>query len=648
MEKRNEPSLWKSAGFGALFILTFVNLFNYLDRFILMALSPSIKRDLELSDFQVGLLATAFMYSYFLIAPLFGWLGDKRPRYWVMSAGVALWSLATVVSGLARNYGTLILSRFGVGVGEAAYGAISPSLLTDLYPKSLRGRVFAIFFMAMPVGAALGYLLGGLLEKLVGWRMAFVVAGVPGLALALALLFLREPRRGTHDEPDEERFTLKDALVTLSRNSTYVITVLGYCAYTFVLGGIAVWIPHYFEPYLGVKTADGNMVFGGITVAAGFIGTFLGGAWADRWARRSPDAYLKLSALSMFAALPIFVLVMSTSSFIWFCVWVFALEFLLFLSTSPVNAEIVNCVRPSIRATANAMGIFFIHLLGDAISPPLVGLISDHSSLYLGMWVFFPALLLGGVIWAVKPLFFWEAMPWPRDALRLPLVQCHRGYHPAGVQENSLEAFRAAAGAGAEMVELDVRLSSDGVPVVIHDADISRVSGRKGLVAALSAADLRTLANAPSLQEVLEDGACRGLLVNVELKADRAASNGLERAVAAAVVAAGAERRVIFSSFNPLALRRLAKLLPDVPRALLATAERARGNRFYLRWMVLAFLARPHMLNYDGRHLTPALARSLAARKVPFAVWTVEEPAEARKFLALGAGSIISSLPKIL
>ena len=185
-----------------LILLTFINLFNYLDRYILVALSPAIKHELSLSDTEVGFLATAFMFSYFMISPIFGWLGDRQPRYRLMAVGVGLWSLATVASGAVKSFSALVASRLCVGVGEAAYGSISPSVLTDLFPKNVRGKVFAIFFMAIPVGSALGFVLGGVLEKMIGWRHAFWVAGVPGLVLAAGLLFLTEPKRGAFDEEE--------------------------------------------------------------------------------------------------------------------------------------------------------------------------------------------------------------------------------------------------------------------------------------------------------------------------------------------------------------------------------------------------------------------------------------------------------------
>lgn len=645
-----QASFWSHPGLGLLLLVTFINLFNYLDRYILMALSPAIKLELGLSDTQVGFLAIAFMVSYFMISPLFGWWGDRRARFPLLAAGVGLWSVATAACGFARGYGSLIGARLGVGVGEAAYGAISPSILTDLYPKTLRGRAFSIFFMAIPVGSALGYLLGGVLEKAVGWRHAFLFAGLPGILLAGSLFLFREPKRGAQDEPGADvapKASVRELIRSLAGNSSYVITTLGYCAYTFVVGGVAVWIPHYIVRYLGMPAAEGSMMFGAITVVAGFLGTIIGGSWADRWAARSPDAYLKLSALSMAAALPVFFATMAVSGVVAFGVLVFVLEFFLFLSTSPVNAQIVNSVSPGIRATANAVSIFAIHFLGDMISPPLVGFVSDLTNLHTGMMIFSVGILLSALIWGLKPVLFWEALPWPEGALTLPNHQVHRGLYAPGTQENSLEAFRAAVKAGASMVELDVRLSRDNIAVVMHDLDIQRVASQPGMVREMVASELRDRARAPSLLEVLRDDACRSLAVNIEIKSNTFGTDGIEAAVAKAVKEAGAEARVIFSSFNPFALRRLSKLLPNVPRALLATGEDEPGNAIYLKKMWLATLARPHMLNIDARSLGAKLVGSLQERKVPFAVWTIETAAEARKFLAMGAKSIISPLPKL-
>src|SRR5450755_2527161 len=195
----SRPALITSA-VGALAILTFINLLNYLDRFIVSALAESLKHSsLALSDFKLGTLATGFLLVYMVAAPVFGALGDRRARPRLIAFGVACWSFATALSGLATSYATLLAARAAVGIGEAAYGTIAPSMLADFFPESRRGRVMAVFFCAIPVGAALGFIVGGLVDAHFGWRMAFFVAGVPGLALAALTVLLRDPPRGGED-----------------------------------------------------------------------------------------------------------------------------------------------------------------------------------------------------------------------------------------------------------------------------------------------------------------------------------------------------------------------------------------------------------------------------------------------------------------
>src|ERR1051325_2244266 len=225
----------------ALWVVTSLNFLNYIDRFILAAVLPRIKVEFLLSDLQLGLLANAFLVAYFLTSPLFGILGDRRPRPRLMAVGVAAWSVATAGAGLTRNFVQLLIARAGVGVGEAAYSTISPALLSDYFPPSTRGRAFAIFYVAIPVGAASGFLLGGALERAFGWRVAFYVVGLPGVVLALTAARLRDPIRGAAEEPSDsaiaqgEDLSMRSTLAALFRNKAYVGTTLGYAAYTFAV-----------------------------------------------------------------------------------------------------------------------------------------------------------------------------------------------------------------------------------------------------------------------------------------------------------------------------------------------------------------------------------------------------------------------------
>src|SRR5580698_1470116 len=256
---QTQKSWMRSAGFG-LAVLSIINLFSYLDRYIVSALIESLKHsELALTDADLGSLMSGFLVVYTLTAPVFGALGDRRSRPRLIALGVACWSFATALSGFAGSYLSLLAARASVGVGEAAYVTIAPSLLSDYFPVRQRARVMGIFFCAIPVGSALGYVVGGLIDKHYGWRSAFFVAGVPGLLLAALCLLLRDPPRGIQDQaaglgkPAASRLRAsisRDALLTywkLLRNKPYALTVLGYAAYTFGIGGLAVWMPAFLE-----------------------------------------------------------------------------------------------------------------------------------------------------------------------------------------------------------------------------------------------------------------------------------------------------------------------------------------------------------------------------------------------------------------
>jgi len=233
--------------------------------------------ELHLSDTQLGSLMTGFLMVYMLAAPLFGRLGDTRSRNRLLAVGVAIWSVATGLAGLARNYAGLFAARAAVGIGEAAYGTISPALLADYFPRQERGRVFAVFFAAIPIGSALGYIVGGLVDRYFGWRQAFFVAGVPGLVLAAFAWRLYDPPRGSQDSAEEVPRSTRGAYHTLIRNRPYLLTILGYAAYTFAIGALAFWTPTFLERVRGIPKAHATVQFGAVVVVTGFVGTYLGG-----------------------------------------------------------------------------------------------------------------------------------------------------------------------------------------------------------------------------------------------------------------------------------------------------------------------------------------------------------------------------------
>ncbi len=388
----------------ALALVTLLNFLNYIDRFILAAVLPRVKTELVLTDFQLGLLANAFLVAYFVTSPVFGVLGDRLSRPRLMAAGVSAWSIATAAAGLTRNFAQLLVARAWVGVGEAAYATISPALLSDYFPRSQRGRAFAIFYVAIPVGSAAGFLLGGALEHAFGWRAAFYAVGLPGVAVALLALRLSDPSRGATEETTPspsgrgqgEGLSVRKAFYALLSNFPYVGTVLGYAAYTFALGGLAFFMPTYLERVRGVDLSRADFIVGGVTVLSGLSGTFVGGYLGDWIAARFKHGQLWLCGISSVAGIIPTWLALTSPAYI---VWLFAAEFLLFLSTGPVNVVIVNVVPVGARAMAMALSIFMIHLLGDAISPPIIGWLADIRGLGEAVLVVPIAVAISGVLW---------------------------------------------------------------------------------------------------------------------------------------------------------------------------------------------------------------------------------------------------------
>ncbi|MBV8404038.1 MAG: MFS transporter [Gammaproteobacteria bacterium] len=394
----------------ALGVLTTINLLNYLDRYLVPPLVPDLEQAMGISHGQAGWLWPAFMVVYMVTAPVFGAWGDRGSRTRPIAIGVAIWSLATVLSGLARNYPQLFASRALVGIGEAAYAAIAPAMLADHFAIGARGRVYAVLNMAIPVGAALGYVLGGLIGHHYGWRAAFFLCGAPGMLLAALVWALPDPPRGQRDDPASiparpaaaaggAVAAALQVYADLLRRRPYRLLVLGYAAYTFGLGGLGFWMPTFLEQVRGIPPDAATTGFGAIVIVTGFSGTLVGGWLGDFWLRRSRQGYLWFSAVTTLLAAPVAVIALrSPAPGIYYPAIVIA-ELLLFMSTGPINAAITNIVSPLERASAMALSIFTIHLLGDVPSPPLIGHLAGSGSLGEAVLMVPVALAIGGVIW---------------------------------------------------------------------------------------------------------------------------------------------------------------------------------------------------------------------------------------------------------
>jgi MFS family permease len=364
-------------------LLIGLNLLNYIDRYILPGEVSLIQREFHTTDRQMGLLTTALFITYMIAAPLTGWLGDRFRRKPLIIGGAVLWSLATLATAWVHDYRTLFIRHALVGVGEATFGICAPAVLADFYPERERNRILSIFYVAIPVGAALGYIAGGQLGSLWGWRAPFFICAVPGLVIAALYGWLgREPRRGGSDhlKPTPDRATVQ----SLFSNPAFLTATLGLAALTFVMGGISAWVPTFLERFAGLSTAKASSLVGAITVVDGIAGTLVGGWVAQRWLRTDYRALYLLSFWSVALTLPFGALVFFGPR-AWAVPALFAAEFFLFLNTGPLNTAIVNSVSAPVRATAVSLNLFFIHCFGDTFSPTIIGAISDRSNLRTGL-----------------------------------------------------------------------------------------------------------------------------------------------------------------------------------------------------------------------------------------------------------------------
>jgi MFS family permease len=415
---RRLPSVAGAA--TALALLTALNFVNYIDRYILPGVQQQVKAEFHVSDAALGSLTFWFFLTYMCAAPLTGWLGDRLPRKPLIVACALLISAVNILTGLVHSFDSLLLRHAVLGIGEASLGIYAPALLADFYPEPERNRILTIFYTAIPVGAALGYLVGEIVGSRFGWRMPFYVSAVPGfLIAALILIFLREPQRGASDAnpadaavntrvPHPSQFHRDgwDATISkprprahaisLARNAPYLYATLGMAMTTFSLGGISAWMPSFLQRS-GFSPDTVGLTLGGITAGAGLGGTAIGGWMAQIWLRSNHRALYLISAWSTLLTVPFGVLCFFGPRTTMLPALGVAL-FCIFLGTGPLNAAIVNAVPAAVRATAIAMELFLIHALGDTPSPWLIGIVSDRSTLATGLGLTLITMLIAAAL----------------------------------------------------------------------------------------------------------------------------------------------------------------------------------------------------------------------------------------------------------
>ena len=394
----------------ALGLLTALNLVNFIDRYILPGVQPLVQHEFHATDKSMGALTSAFFLTYMLVAPLTGWLGDRIPRKPLVIAGALIWSVATLLTATVHSYGQLYFRHAVVGIGEATFTVFAPAMIADMYPERIRNKALSVFYLSIPVGAALGYLIAGQLGSTYGWRMPFLVSAAPGVLIAvLILFFVREPERGSADRL--QATPTRATIAGVFTNPAYWTATLGMAMLVFTMGGISVWLPTFFSRIEGYSLARSNQLVGAITVIDGILGTAAGGWIAQRWLRTNHRALYLVSAWSAVLTFPAAMMVFFGPRTL-LLPSVLVAEFFLFLNTGPLNTAIVNSISAAVRSFAIALNIFFIHALGDMPSPQLIGAISDRHGLRLGLGLTLVTLVLSAGILFLGARF---APPLPPD-----------------------------------------------------------------------------------------------------------------------------------------------------------------------------------------------------------------------------------------
>ncbi len=366
-----------------LIILFLINLFNYIDRQVLFAVFPLLSDDLHLTDAQLGVLGSLFMIVYTLTAPVIAYFADRSPRQIWVSVCSVLWSVATALTGMAKDFYHIAIARSFIGIGEAGFTSVSPSLAAEGFKPELRARILAILGLALPLGSALGYLLGGVIGQNYGWRMAFYLLSIPGFLLAIvAFIYIKDKRKPAKDEQIKV-----SAYLQFLKSKSFVFLSLAGAMATFTLGGLAAWMPTYFHRYYGFTVAQAGTHFGALIIISGLIGTLGGGFLADFLIKFTKRAYFYTVLCGYAMALPLGLLgLLCESQTLALLCFGLAMSFV-FLQTGSLNAAIISITSVKIRSMAFALNIFILHALGDAISPMTIGKISESFDLHLAVFI---------------------------------------------------------------------------------------------------------------------------------------------------------------------------------------------------------------------------------------------------------------------
>ncbi|NOT48549.1 MAG: MFS transporter [Acidobacteria bacterium] len=375
IEPKSSRAVWY-----ALIVLFAINTLNFFDRQILGAVGEPIRKEFGLNDSSLGLLNAAFTLLYAFVGIPFGILADRFGRKRILAAGVFVWSLLTAGTGLVQSFWQMFALRLGVGVGEASCAPAATSLIGDLFPASRRAKALAVFMLGIPVGLALSFAVSGTVAKQFGWRAAFLVAGIPGILCAIAVLFIREPERGaseTHNVGGRKREG--STYLNILRSPTMIWIIISGAVHNFNAYAIAAFITPYLMRFHGLDIQQANFISTIVYGVMGGAGLLIGGMVGDAAMKRRKDGRMIVAAAAIFLSVPLvyFALEMPAGSTIPFLLLMGTASALMYFYYSTVYSTIQDVTEPAARGTAMAVYFLAMYLLGASIGPYVTGMLSD-------------------------------------------------------------------------------------------------------------------------------------------------------------------------------------------------------------------------------------------------------------------------------
>jgi len=399
-----------------LFILVVVYTFNFIDRQIIGILAIPIKADLGLTDTQLGLMGgLAFALFYTALGIPVAMLADRFNRTWIMTAALALWSLMTAASGLATNFWQLFLARMGVGIGEAGGVAPAYSLISDFFPPNQRARALSIYSFGIPIGGALGIVFGGVIATLIDWRTAFFIVGIAGVAIApIFKLTVKEPPRGRYDRQRINTTPpgLSTIFKTLLRKPGFWLISMG-ASFSSMMGyGLFFWLPSFFVRSFDMTLLNASLIFGAVYFTGGIVGLWAGGWLTDRFGQMNRSRYVTIPAAAFVLAVPFYVLAILSTNLTLTVLSLVTPMALGLMWLGPVISVIQHLVRPDMRATASAIFLFIINLIGIGLGTVLIGALSDTLQVQYGDDALRYSILAGTGFYILASALFFAAARW--------------------------------------------------------------------------------------------------------------------------------------------------------------------------------------------------------------------------------------------